>query len=283
MKLAIVGPRCSLAEAFIDTLRSSAEDWTLCFYHASDFSPLIEYKGQEIPIQSLHHGALKEAMPDVVLFFPQEDYREVMLEAELEGFKIIDTTGAFIGDPTIPLVLPPVNEELILRHHLISLPSFDTALFVPVLHALDHRFHVKRASIITQDREPSKEFFLRNDYSPEEITSINEMSKILDNDSLRITVTHKDRLEGPWHNYYLNITMGRPFNTEDLLGLLKTAAKVYSHKDAGNFDMEKDLILRRYRRDLSLDSGIHLWITTKDPQKPLLRALLAVLDRIKAG
>ncbi|NLB23624.1 MAG: hypothetical protein GX833_10330 [Clostridium sp.] len=226
---------------------------------------------------------MKFDAPEVVIFFPQEDYQEAILATELLDLKIIDTTGAFISDPTIPLILPPVNDELVLKHNLVSLPSFDTALFVPVIHSLDRRFHIKRVSIISQDKEPNKDFFLQNDYDTSEINSINEMSKILDNDSLRITVTHKEYNASPLHNYFFNITMARPFNTEELLTQLRVVASVYSQKDLGTFDLEKDLVLRRYRRDLSLDSGIHLWISTKDPQQPLLRAILSVLEKIKAG
>ena len=283
MKIAIVGPRSPLAEAFIDKLRKSEDLWSLSFYHTSDLSPLIEFKGEEIPVRPINGEYLKEADPEVVIFFPQEDYREAILATELLDLKIIDTTGAFIGDPTIPLILPPVNDELVLKHNLVSLPSFDTALFVPVLYGLDRRFHIKRASIIAQDKEPTKDFFRENDYDSEEINSINEMSKILDNDSLRITVTHKECDKNSLHNYFLNISMARPFNTEDLLAQLKIVASVYSQKDLGDFDLTKDLILRRYRRDLSLDSGIHLWISTEDPQQPLLRAILTVLEKIKAG
>lgn len=283
MKIAIVGPRSPLAEAFIDILRKNDDPWSLSFYHNSDLSPLIEFKGEEIPVLPISGKHLKEVAPDVVIFFPQEDYREAILATELLDLKIIDTTGAFIGDPTIPLILSPVNDELVLKHKLISLPSFDTALLVPILYGLDRRFHIRRASIITQDKEPTKDFFLKNDYDTEEINSINEMAKILDNDSLRITVTHKERDKDFLHNYYINIAMARPFSTEELLTQLRVVASVYSQRDLGTFDMEKDLILRRYRRDLSLDSGIHLWISTKDPQQPLLRAIVSVLKKIKAG
>lgn len=283
MKIAIVGPRCSLAEGFIEKLRKSDDYWSLSFFHNCDLSPLIEFKGEEIPILSISPKNIQEAAPDVVIFFPQEDYREAILAIELLNVKIIDTTGAFIADPTIPLILPPVNENLILKHNLISLPSFNTALFIPILYSIDSRFHIKRASIITEDRKPSKSLFLENDYTPEEIDSINEMSKILDNDSLRITITNREYSNSLWHNYFFNISLAKPFNTEDLLGQLKKVASVYSKRDMGDFDTDKDLILRRYRRDLSLDSGIHLWVTTKDHHQPLLRAILTVIEKIKAG
>ncbi|NLY72140.1 MAG: hypothetical protein GX079_00420 [Tissierellia bacterium] len=285
MKIAIVGPNSPIAQAFLNLLEETKEGraMEITFYHKSGLSPLIEFSQREYPVTTLNIESLKNTNTQAILFFPQEDYSKEILEAEALDCKVIDVTGAFIADPTVPLVIPRINKEHVLRHNLISLPSQTAAIFAPLLDSLDKRFTIRRASVFCQDKSTSKEFFLNNDYCTEEIDTINEISKILDNDSLRLTVTNVEKPNAIYTNYFVNISMAKPFNTDELLSQLKNQAGIMSIRDKDTIDFEKDLILRRYRRDLSLDSGIHLCIATKNPSGPLLEAIVDILEIIKAG
>lgn len=283
MKISIVGPRSSLAQVFLDVLKDHDRDENLdiSLFHKSDFSPLIELGTREIPVLKFDLDKLMEISPEVIIFFPEENYLEEILLAEQTSAKIIDATGAFINDPTIPLVLPPINMELLNRHQLVSLPCYDTAMFIPILYAIDRRFIIRRVSVVYHDQEPIKDLFQDNDYTPQEINSINEISKILDNDTLRLTVSHREKYREDRLNYFINISMAKPFSTEEILKQLKDTALVYSEKDRENLDDDHDLILRGFRRDLSLDSGIHLWISTKEPFRPLTRAIIEIIDFLR--
>lgn len=285
MKIAIVGPRSPIAQAFLNLIEESEESWDMevVFFHKSGLSPLIEFNQREYSVDTLDIESLKNADIQAIIFFPQEDYSQEILEAEALDYKVIDATGAFIADPTVPLVMPRINKEHILRHNLISLPSQNTAIFAPLLDSLDKRFVIRRVSIFCQDKTVNKDFFLNNDYCLKEINTINEISKILDNDSLRLTVTNVEKPDALYCNYFINISMAKPFNTEELLNQLKNQAGIMSQKDKESINFEKDIILRRYRRDLSLDSGIHLCIATKNPAGPLLEAIVDILELIKAG
>lgn len=282
MKLAIVGPHCPMAEQFIDYLRQEKVSWELSFYHLSDRSPLIEFLGKEYPVLPLDEDEIGLDY-DAYLFFPQEDYRELMLTTEAKGAKVLDCTGTFVNEPTVPLVMPPINEKLVHKHNLLCLPSFGTALIIPILWGLDQRFRLKRVSILSNEKKPSNLLFHDDEYSDDEINSINEVSKILDNDCIRYTVSHFEEKESKWKDYFFNLEFSRPFNVEDLLSQLLNAANVYSKRDVTKGKEEHELILRRYRRDLSLDSGIHMWISTQDPKLPLLRGIYEILSELETG
>lgn len=284
MKIAIIGPRSPLAQVFLELLDSYDQDQSLdiSFFHKSDLSPLIEFGEREIAVVKFDIEKLRDFNPKLIIFFPQEDYKEEILLAEQINSKIIDATGAFINDPTIPLIMPTINHELLTKHQLVSLPSYESAIFIPILHAIDRRFVIRRASIICHDLEPTEELFLDNNYTSQEINSINEISKILDNDTLRLTVSHREKYREDRLNYFVNVSMAKPFSTEELLLQLRDAASVFSNKDSGSIDLDRDLILRGYRRDLSLDSGICLWLSTRDPYRPLTRGIIEILDFLKA-
>lgn len=285
MKLAIVGPQSPLAQAFLDLLEDYpiSQEGQLNFFHKAGFSPLIEYRGREYPVESFDLDRLRDLDPQAVLFFDEEDYREEIQQAEYLNSKVIDTTGAYINEPTIPLIMPKINGQLIHKHNLVSLPSYPAAIFAPLLSSIDKRFTIRRVAIHCQDQAKHKDFFLPNSYCPSETSTLNEVLKILDNDSLHLTVTDLEGLDKEYSNFFINVSMARPFNTEELLNQIKKQAGILSHKDRETIDFNKDLILRRYRRDLSLDSGIHLWVTTKNPYGPLLEALMELLELIKAG
>lgn len=283
MKLAIVGPRCPLAQQFLSYLAEEEHQWELSFFHLSDRSPLIEFRDQEYPTRRLCDELLHREDFDAYLFFPQEDYRDMMLAIEAKGYKVIDCTATFVNEATVPLVLPPMNHQLIHSTNLLCMPSPATALLMPILYGLDQRFRLKRVSVITHDRKASNQLFLANEYSDEEINSINEVSKILDNDSIRFTTSHLEERPGPWKDFYFNIEFARPFNVEELLSQLHSTGKVYSQRDVSKEILSKELILRRYRRDLSLDSGIHMWISTQDTKRPLFRGIYSLLKEIQTG
>ena len=283
MKLAIVGPHCPLAEQFIAYLKEKEILWDLSFFHLSERSPLLEFMGKEYPVLPLNKEEVEAATFDAYLFFPQEDYRELMLSLESRGCKVLDCTGTFVNEPTVPLVLPPINHQLVHKHNLICLPGAATALIVPILCAVDHRFKIKRVSVATHERKKSSQVFFDNEYSDEEINAINEAAKILDNDSIRYTISHLDENNSEWEDFFFNLEFSRPFNVDDLLLQLLSCANVYGKRDATKEKLDRELILRRYRRDLSLDSGIHMWISTQDTLRPLFRGIHTLLGEIQTG
>src|SRR5699024_1582136 len=109
----------------------------------------LEYNGQKLKVQ--------EALPssfDVVdlAFFSAGGSvsKKLAPEAIKRGAVVVDNTSAFRMDPSVPLVVPEVNEQALYKHQgLIANPNCSTIQMVVALEPLRKEFGLKKVIVTT--------------------------------------------------------------------------------------------------------------------------------------
>lgn len=109
----------------------------------------IEFKGQKITVQE----AVPEAFEgvDIALFSAGGSISEKFApEAVKRGAIVVDNTSAFRMDPEVPLVVPEVNEEAILKHNgIIANPNCSTIQMVAALEPIRQEYGLKKVIVST--------------------------------------------------------------------------------------------------------------------------------------
>ena len=206
------------------------------------------------------------------------------------GCIVIDNSSAFRMDNNVPLVVPEVNPEEILKNRgIISNPNCSTIQAVVVLKPLDDAYKIKRIVYSTYqavsgaglkalndykngikkhlnplhkyDLEkfdydifdnciPQIDTFEDNLYTKEEMKMINETRKILKKPNLNITATA----------------------VRDVIDILSTSIGV-KVLNTPNYPMPinvsgyNDVFVGRIRRDNSIKNGLNLWVVADNIRK----------------
>ncbi|MFO8058359.1 MAG: aspartate-semialdehyde dehydrogenase [bacterium] len=109
----------------------------------------MEFQGEEFEVELLSSG-FAEGMDLVFFAAPSLVGRDLASEAAEAGAVVIDSSGAFRGDPSVPLVVPDLNAEAMAGiwqgNRIVSSPSSQSVVLALVLAALERTFHVKRVS-----------------------------------------------------------------------------------------------------------------------------------------
>ncbi len=183
--------------------------------------------------------------------------------AASKGCIVIDNSNAFRMDENVPLVVPEVNKDEILKNKgIIANPNCSTIQAVVALKPLDDKYTIKRIVYSTyqavsgagskgiHDLEngissylnktesyalekfphpifnnciPHIDVFLDNGYTKEEEKMINETRKILGNPDLKITATTVRVPVFNSHSESINIEFEKDFDIADVVNTLKNA------------------------------------------------------------
>lgn len=110
---------------------------------------IISYEGDTLLAQLAEPNAFKNI--DIVLASAGSGVsRELVPHALESGCVVIDNTSAFRMQSDVPLVVPEVNSEHLLKHKgLIANPNCSTAQLVVVLKPLHDAFTIKRVVVST--------------------------------------------------------------------------------------------------------------------------------------
>ncbi|HLH73485.1 MAG TPA: aspartate-semialdehyde dehydrogenase [Chloroflexota bacterium] len=106
---------------------------------ARSASSTVTFRGQAIPVEEVSEGAFEGV--DVALFSAGNDVsKQFGPVAARAGAVTIDNSSAFRMDPDVPLVVPEVNPDDVLRHHgIIANPNCSTIQMVVALNPLHLR------------------------------------------------------------------------------------------------------------------------------------------------
>ncbi|HZA52204.1 MAG TPA: aspartate-semialdehyde dehydrogenase [Myxococcaceae bacterium] len=86
----------------------------------------------------------------VILAVPHDAARTLAPAAQAAGAWVVDVSGAFRADPTVPLVLPAVNAEILkrpFRGRIVAVPASLTTAVLTALEPLRAAFGLRRASV----------------------------------------------------------------------------------------------------------------------------------------
>jgi aspartate-semialdehyde dehydrogenase len=109
----------------------------------------VQFNGQAIKVELLEPSAFK-GVDLVIASTPDEVAMEFVPWAVKAGAVVVDESGYFRMDPTVPLVIPEVNPEAIERHRgIISSPNCSTTQMVVALAPLHRAARVRRVVVST--------------------------------------------------------------------------------------------------------------------------------------
>ncbi len=268
-KIAVVGATGMVGRTFLKVLEEyklPAESYTL-FSSARSAGNKISFMGEEYTVRELTETSFDEGF-DIALFSAGGSTSEKFAPiAAAKGCLVIDNSSAWRMDPNVPLVVPEVNPEDILKHKgIIANPNCSTIQAMVALKPLYDAYGIERVVYSTYQAvsgagrggwddlengmkgEAPKKFpypivgnciphidvFLENGYTKEEMKMVNETRKILGDDSLRITATTVRVPVFNGHSESINVELKKPFVLEELVEVLRKAPGIVIEDDTKN-------------------------------------------------
>ncbi len=268
-KIAVVGATGMVGRTFLKVLEERklpAESYTL-FASARSAGSKVTFMGQEYTIRELTETSFDEGF-DIALFSAGGSISEKFAPiAASKGCVVIDNSSQWRMDPEVPLVVPEVNPEDILKHKgIIANPNCSTIQAMVPLRPLQQKYGIKRIVYSTyqavsgagmagyQDLEngikgeapkkfnhpifnnclPQIDVFLPNGYTKEEMKMVNETRKILGDDTLRVTATTVRVPVFMSHSESINVELEKPFDLDELRATLAAAPGIVVLDDPEN-------------------------------------------------
>lgn len=225
------------------------------------------------------------------------------------GITVIDNSSAWRMDPEKKLVVPEVNANVLTSEDkIIANPNCSTIQLVVVLKPLHDKYKIRRVVVSTyqsvtgtgvkavdqlmNERKgiqgemaykypidlnaiPQIDVFLENGYTKEEMKMTNETTKIIGDDSIKVTATTVRIPVMGGHSESVNIEFENDFDLAELRDLLSKAPGVIVQDDIANFIYpmpltahEKDeTFVGRIRRDETQPNTLNCWIVSDNLRK----------------
>lgn len=268
-KLAIVGATGVVGRTalkVLEELNLPISEYVL-FSSSKSAGSKIRFQNKDYIVQELTEESFKKEHFDFAIFSAGASTSKKFAPiAASTGCIVIDNSSAFRMDEDVPLVVPEVNPEEILKNKgIIANPNCSTIQAVVVLKPLDDAYKIKRIVYSTyqavsgagkkaiNDYEngiqkhinklhtynlekfdfdifdnciPQIDVFEDNLYTKEEMKMINETRKILKNPDLSITATAVRVPVINCHCESINIEFEKPFYLREVINILKSSIGV---------------------------------------------------------
>ena len=255
--IAIVGATGMVGRKFLEVLEERQLPLSNCYLFASARSAgkTLEFMGKEYTILELTETCFDDKEIDIALFSAGASVsRKYAPIAASNGIVVIDNSSAWRMDDEVPLVVPEVNPDEILKHKgIIANPNCSTIQAVVVLNPLHRRYKIKRIVYSTYQAVsgaglngyldlqngiqgkttllkfphpifanciPHIDDFLDNGYTKEEMKMIQETQKILGDHSLKITATTVRVPVFHGHSESINVEFESGFDLNELREVL---------------------------------------------------------------
>jgi len=228
------------------------------------------------------------------------------------GIRVIDNSSAWRMDPTKKLVVPEVNASVLTKDDfIIANPNCSTIQMVVALQPLHQKYTIKRVVVSTyqsvtgtgqqavdqlyKERKgeivstdqmaykypidlnviPQIDVFLDNGYTKEEMKMVNETCKIMQDDSIKVTVTTVRIPVVGGHSESVNVEFHNEYDLKELTALLAEApGVVVQQDDAAQFypmplwaHEKDDVFVGRLRRDETQPKTLNMWIVSDNLRK----------------
>lgn len=282
-KLALVGATGLVGRTALKVLEEFNLPISNYVFFSSNMSAgtKIRFQNKDYIVKELTEESFKKEHFDFAIFSAGASTSKKFAPiAASSGCIVIDNSSAFRMDNDVPLVVPEVNPEEILKNNgIIANPNCSTIQAVVVLKPLDDAYKIKRIVYSTyqavsgagkkalNDYEngikkhidplhiynlekfdhdifdnciPQIDIFEDNLYTKEEMKMINETRKILKKPDLNITATAVRVPVSNCHGESINIEFENSFYLRDVLDILSTSIGVRL-KDTPEYPMPIDV------------------------------------------
>jgi aspartate-semialdehyde dehydrogenase len=232
---------------------------------AKSIDKIIQYDGQDIPVEELKKDSFNGI--DIALFSAGGSVsKEFAPHAVKSGTLVIDNSSAFRMEANVPLVVPEVNPQSILKHNgIIANPNCSTIQMVVVLKPLHDLWKVKRVVVSTYQGVtgagkkavnqlegeiahksnvekkfphpiaynvlPQIDVFVNEGYTKEELKMVEETKKIMGDNSIEVTATCVRVPVIGGHSEAVNIEFEKPFSVDEVRKVLLKSAGVIVQDD----------------------------------------------------
>ena len=269
MRVAVIGATGLVGRKIIEVLLERNFPVSQLIPAASESSAGKEilFKGKTVRVVTLKQAlALR---PQIALFSAGASVsQEWAPKFAAAGCKVIDNSSFWRMDPSVKLIVPEVNGNILdANDMIIANPNCSTIQMVVALNLLHEKYILKRIVVSTyqsvtgsgqrgiaqlgREREgkpqgsavpaykypidknliPQIDSFLENGYTKEEMKMINETQKIFDNKSIGVTATTvRVPVEGG-HSESVNAIFQRSFNMEDVFETIRNSPGVILEDD----------------------------------------------------
>lgn len=269
MRVAVIGATGLVGRKMIEVLLERNFPVSQLIPAASESSAGKEilFKGETVRVVTLKQAlALR---PQIALFSAGASVsQEWAPKFAAAGCKVIDNSSFWRMDPSVKLIVPEVNGNILdANDMIIANPNCSTIQMVVALNLLHEKYILKRIVVSTyqsvtgsgqrgiaqlgREREgkpqgsavpaykypidknliPQIDSFLENGYTKEEMKMINETQKIFDNKSIGVTATTvRVPVEGG-HSESVNAIFQRSFNMEDVFETIRNSPGVILEDD----------------------------------------------------
>lgn len=228
------------------------------------------------------------------------------------GITVVDNSSAWRTDPDKKLVVPEINAStLTTKDKIIANPNCSTIQMVMVLAPLHRRFQIKRVVVSTYQsvtgtgkkavdqmmaeragKKPSPEemaypwpidmnalphidVFFENGYTKEEMKMVHETTKILGDDSVKVTATTVRIPTIGGHSESVNIEFVQEYDLQEIREILQgTSGVVVEDEPAKNrYPMpitahgRDETFVGRIRRDETQAKTVNMWIVADNLRK----------------
>ena len=273
----------------------------------------LKFKGADIKVEDLSRARFRGI--EIALFSAGGDRSlEFAPKFVRAKAVVIDNSSAFRMEKDVPLVVPEVNRHAIKRHRgIIANPNCSTIQLVVALNPIHKKYRIKRivaatyqsvsgtglnamAELTTQTKDiirgrditrnvyphqiafnciPQVDIFLDNEYTKEEMKTVNETRKIMEDGSIKITATCVRVPVFRSHSEAVNIETERKATSNEVRKLLRKAPGVVVidtpaeslYPIAINAAGRDEVFVGRIREDESVDSGLNLWVVSDNLRK----------------
>lgn len=226
------------------------------------------------------------------------------------GITVVDNSSAWRMDPTKKLIVPEINaSELTKDDKIIANPNCSTIQMVLVMNPLHKKYKIKRVVVSTyqsvtgtgkkavdqlmDERSgndngikaypykidlnliPHIDVFLENGYTKEEMKMVKETTKILGDESVKVTATTVRVPVMGGHSESLNIEFENEFDLNEVREMLSKTEGVILKDDVKNlqYPMPSDahgrdeVFVGRIRRDETQPKTLNMWVVADNLRK----------------
>jgi aspartate-semialdehyde dehydrogenase len=273
----------------------------------------LKFKGRDIKVEELSRSGFRGI--EIALFSAGASRSlEFAPKFVRVKAVVIDNSSAFRMEKNVPLVVPEVNPHAIKKHRgIIANPNCSTIQMVVALNPIHKKYRIKRIVAVTyqsvsgtglkamdelmrQTKDilgghkiikdvyphqiafnclPQVDAFLENDYTKEEMKTINETRKILEDGSIKITATCVRVPVFRSHSEAVNIETEKKVSAAEAQELLRKAPGValVDNPEENLYPLavlaagRDEVFVGRIRKDESVPSGLNLWIVSDNLRK----------------
>lgn len=287
----------------------------------------VMFKGKGYKVVGME--AAIEAKPAIALFSAGGNTSlEWAPKFAAAGIRVIDNSSAWRMDPTKKLVVPEVNAAVLTKEDfIIANPNCSTIQMVVALYPLHQKYKIKRVVVSTyqsvtgtgkkavdqmfNERKglvlteaemaykypidlnviPQIDVFLENGYTKEEMKMVKETTKIMQDESIKVTATTVRIPVVGGHSESVNIEFENEFDLASIIDLLSAApGVVVQNEDANQYypmplwAHEKDAVfVGRIRRDETQAKTLNMWIVSDNLRKGAATNAVQIAEYLAAA